>query len=140
MKSLIFLLTVFAVLSANAQITVQETPKDSVLWQASKLATLPKIRVGEVEGTNFYTIYYRNAKYTHITDVKYIMTGELESTIYFYETCLAAVAEDKEFIVTIGNESIHISKSMGSTMIWTDVGYFYLTKKQLDSILLILKK
>jgi len=140
MKNLLFLFCALIGFSINAQITVQETPKDSVLWQPSKLITLPKIRVGFIDSTSYYTIFYRNAKYTHITDVKYINTGELESTISFYETCLLVINNDKEYVVTLPNETVYLSKSVGTVLLWTDRGYFNLTKKQLESILTALKQ
>jgi hypothetical protein len=80
-------------------------------------------------------MYYKNAKYTSITDIDYISIGDLETTKQFFGLCKTVVSEGKEFNITLGKESILLKKSMGSVVIWKSSSYFYLTEKQIDSIL-----
>ena len=135
MKKLLFILVLLSASMVNAQLVVKEAAKDTVIWQASKLQTVPKIVKYYTEATENYTIFYRNAKYTQITDIDYISIGDTETTKQFFELCKTVLAEGKEFNITVGNTSLMLSKSMGSVMIWKSNSYFYLTAKHVDTIL-----
>jgi len=140
MKNL-FLLVAFltTALFSNAQLVVKEAAKDTVVWQASKMTTVPKIVKFTLQGEDNYTIYYRNAKYTSITDIDYISIGDKETAIQLFELCSTVLLEDKQYNVSLDRTDYSISKSMGSVMIWSSVSYFFLSKKQIDSILETLK-
>jgi hypothetical protein len=138
MKKLLIILVLLSAFSVNAQLIVKEAAKDSIVWQTSKLQALPQLMMFKTEGLNSYTMYYKNAKYTSITDIDYISIGDLETTKQFFGLCKTVVSEDKEFNITLGKESILLKKSMGSVVIWKSSSYFYLTEKQIDSILLSL--
>lgn len=135
MKKLLFITILLSAFMTNAQIVIKEAPKDTVIWQATKLSTVPKIVRFEVEGEYSYTIYYKNAKYTAITDIDYLTTGDLETTKQFYELCKTVLAEDKEYNIEMDNKSILIKKSLGNVMIYTSISHFYLSEKQVTSIL-----
>jgi hypothetical protein len=138
MKKLLIILVLLSAFSVNAQLVVKEAAKDSIVWQTSKLQALPQLMMFKTEGLNSYTMYYKNAKYTSITDIDYISIGDLETTKQFFGLCKTVVSEDKEFNITLGKESILLKKSMGSVVIWKSSSYFYLTEKQIDGILLSL--
>jgi len=138
MKKLLFILVLLSAFSVNAQLVVKEAAKDTTIWQPSKLQTLPKLIRFTTEELVSYTMYYKNAKYTSITDIDYITIGDLETTKQFFGLCKSVVSEGKEFNLTLGKESIMLKKSMGGAMIWKSGSYFYLTDKQIDSILLSL--
>jgi len=138
MKKLLFILVLLGASNVNAQLVVKEAAKDSIVWQTSKLQALPQLMMFKTEGLNSYTMYYKNAKYTSITDIDYISIGDLETTKQFFGLCKTVVSEDKEFNITLGKESILLKKSMGSVVIWKSSSYFYLTDKQIDGILLSL--
>jgi hypothetical protein len=136
MKKLLFILVSVAALNVNAQLVVKEAPKDTTIWQESKSAILPKIIRFSTEGVHSYTIYYKNAKYSSITDINYFTTGDLETTKQFFQLCKSVVTEDKEYSITLGKKDVSLRKSSLSTVwIWTDGSYFYLSGKQIDSIL-----
>jgi hypothetical protein len=135
MKKLLFIALAIVSINANAQLVVKEAAKDTVIWQATKLATVPKIVKFTVEGEHSYTIYYRNAQYTAITDIDYLTTGDLQTSIQFFELCKQVLAEDKEYNVELDNKSISLKKTMGNVMIWTAGSYFYLSEKNIISIL-----
>jgi hypothetical protein len=139
MKNLILILFALITLNANAQLVVKEAAKDTVVWQASKLTILPKIMKFQSDDVESYAIYYRNAKYTSITDIDYITTGDLETSIQFYELCQSVINDDKEYNLELDGKNILLKKSMGSAWIWMDGSYFYLNSKYLTSILEALK-
>lgn len=140
MKNLIlFLAFVLTTLFVNAQLVVKEAAKDTVVWQASKMTTVPKIVKFTLSGEDNYTIYYRNAKYTSITDIDYISIGDKETALQFFELCASVAVEGKDYNVSLDRKDFSLSKSMGSVMIWSSLSYFYLSKKQIDSIVETLK-
>jgi hypothetical protein len=135
MKKLLIILVLLSAFSVNAQLVVKEAAKDTTIWQPSKLQNLPKLIRFKTDDLESYTMYYKNAKYTSITDIDYISIGDLETTKQFFGLCKTVVSEGKEFNITLGKESILLKKSMGSVVIWKSSSYFYLTEKQIDSIL-----
>ena len=138
MKKLLIILVLLSAFSVNAQLVVKEAAKDSIVWQTSKLQALPQLMMFKTEDLNSYTMYYKNAKYTSITDIDYISIGDLETTKQFFGLCKTVVSEGKDFNITLGKVSIMLKKSMGSVVIWKSSSYFYLTEKQIDGILLSL--
>jgi len=139
MKNLILILFALITLNANAQLVVKEAVKDTLIWQASKLTVVPKIMKFQSDELESYTIYYRNAQYTAITDIDYFTTGDLQTTIQFYELCQKVIDEDKEYNLELDGKTIVIQKSMGAAFIWMRDSYFYLNSKNLTSILEALK-
>jgi hypothetical protein len=139
MKNLILIVLALITLNANAQLVVKEAAKDTVVWQASKLTVIPKIMKFTVDSIDSYTIYYRNATYTTITDIDYFSTGDLKTTIEFYELCQKVINEDKEYNLELDGKIIIVQKSMGAAFIWMRDSYFYLNSKNLTSILEALK-
>jgi glucose dehydrogenase len=136
MKKLLVILVSMMALNVNAQLVVKEAPKDTTIWQESKLSVLPKIIRFSTQDIHSYTIYYKNAKYSSITDINYISIGDLETTRQFFQLCKSVLTEDKEYSITVGKENINLRKSsLNSVWIWTDGSYFYLSGKQIDSIL-----
>jgi len=135
MKKLLVILVSVVALNVNAQLVIKEATKDTVIWQATKLSPVPKIIKYGADSAASYTIYYRNAKYTTITDVDYIRTGDLETTIQFYELCQSVINDDKEYNLELDGKTIVLRKSMGAAFIWINDSYFYLNSKYLISIL-----
>jgi hypothetical protein len=132
MKKILILIITLSAINASAQLVVNESPKDSLIWQASKLYTVPKI----IKMGGRYVIYYRNAKYTHITDVDYIVTGDRETSVQFYELCKSVIKDDKEFNLELDGKRIILKKgTMGTVMVWTDGSFFYLSEKYINAIL-----
>lgn len=135
MKKLLFILVLLSAFSTNAQLVVKEAPKDTVIWQVNRLTPVPKLVRFTTEELVSYTMYYKNAKYTQITDIDYISIGDLETTKQFFELCKTVLEEGKEYNVTLGSESISLKKSSIYIMIWKSNSYFYLTKRYVDDIL-----
>ena len=137
MKKLILTLTIALVsIISNAQLVVKEAGKDTVIWQATKLASVPKIVKFTIDSLDSYTIYYNNAKYSTITDIDYLTTGDLETTIQFYELCKSVAETGKEYNIELDGKTWILSKgTMGLVMIWSKNSYFYLSTKYLNAIL-----
>ena len=135
MKKLLVILVSLVALNVNAQLVVREAAKDTVIWQLSKLNTVPKLVKFSSEEADSYTIYYRNAQYSTITDIDYITTGDLETTKQFFELCKTVVTTGKEYNLELDGKNITLSKTMGSTMIYMKNSYFYLAEKSITAIL-----
>ena len=139
MKNLILIALTVLSFNGYSQIVVKETPKDTIIWQQSKILTLPKLMRFSFDTEYSYVIYYKNAKYPSITDINYITTGDLETSKQFFELCKSVIVEDKQFSIDMDNKSISLQKSLGAVMVYMSSSYFYLTTKQIDSILEKLK-
>jgi len=139
MKNLILIALTVLSFNGYSQIVVKETPKDTIIWQQSKILTLPKLMRFSFDNEFSYVIYYKNAKYPSITDINYITTGDLETSKQFFELCKSVIVEDKQFSIDMDNKSISLQKSLGAVMVYMSSSYFYLTTKQIDSILEKLK-
>jgi hypothetical protein len=139
MKNLILIALTVLSFNGYSQIVVKETPKDTIIWQQSKLINLPKLVRFSFDNEFSYVIYYKNAKYSSITDINYITTGDLETTKQFFELCKSVIVDDKEFSIDMDKKSISLQKSLGAVMVYMSNSYFYLTEKQIDLILEKLK-
>lgn len=139
MKNLILIALTVLSFNGYSQIVVKETPKDTIIWQQSKILTLPKLMRFSFDTEYSYVIYYKNAKYPSITDINYITTGDLETSKQFFELCKSVIVEDKQFSIDMDNKSISLQKSLGAVMVYMSSSYFYLTEKQIDLILEKLK-
>jgi hypothetical protein len=135
MKKLVFVLLTLVTFNVTAQLVVKEAAKDTVIWQLSKLNPVPKLVRFKLEDVESYTIYYKNAQYTAITDIDYISIGDSATTRQFFELCKQVIAEDKEYNVELDNKDISLRKTLGTVMIYTSGSYFYLSDKNLTAIL-----
>ena len=139
MKNLILIALTVLSFNGYSQIVVKETPKDTIIWQQSKLVSLPKLVRFSFDNEFSYVIYYKNAKYSSITDINYITTGDLETTKQFFELCKSVIVDDKEFSIDMDKKAISLQKSLGAVMVYMSSSYFYLTEKQIELILEKLK-
>jgi len=129
----------------------------SAFSQIQVLETKESVKIGEVNGyrfvasleytkgdadMNFYTLMYRNFEYNSITDIKYVCFESTEEELNgFYDLIKNRFSEikDAEKKVMLGKAlvSIHTSKPNNYLSIWVaesdnGIGYFQITKKQLD--------
>jgi hypothetical protein len=135
MKKLTILFALAFGMNVNAQITVKEkTVKDSVIWK-SLTAPLPKLVEFKGEEYQSLVFYFKNAEYTTLTDVEYFTLGDKETANEFFGLCLQSFEEKKKIELDLSGESITIQKGVGTIIITTRKGYFYLTKKQVENII-----
>ena len=119
----------FVATNAVAQLEVNEQ-KDSTLYERTG-AFQPHLSIMVFESGN-HTIYFKNAKYTHITDIQYVSIGSKENLKQLMELCIKSCDEGKEFktdlyIVDRQNKKI--------ATIWTTNGHFYISTKEAQEIL-----
>lgn len=137
MKKL-FLLLVLSASTAHSQIVVKETAKDSVIWY-SKLTGLPKLIHFYGTDTDRYTLFYKNLEYQYITDVDYISLGSKESTIEFFNVLKQTLEEKKEVNFELDGKTWFLKTGSKMAMMSSSGTNFYLTEKNLNNILELLK-
>jgi len=122
----------------NGQIVVKETAKDSVVWN-NKLMGLPKLVNFYTTEESRYTIYYQNGKYTTITDIDYISLGDRETTIQFFTILQDVLTNGEKVTIELDGKMWIIDKAMSNVSIWSSTTMFYLTKKNVETILATFK-
>jgi len=138
MKKLVLTLGVaLASYTSGAQIVVKETAKDSVVWYY-KLVGLPKLLCFYSSENTIYTIYFQNSKYTQIRDIQYLTIGDLATTKEFFNILLKVADGSEDVTIELDNATWIISKSMGNISIWSRYESFYLSKKNVETILSLL--
>jgi hypothetical protein len=121
-------------LNASSQIVVRQETKDSTVWY-SKLSGLPKLIHFYGDEYSSYTLYYKNAKYQYINDVKYISLGDKETAIEFFNMVMNTIKTGDKLSIELNGELIIISKSFNTAYIYTDSSSFMISNKQVDNIL-----
>ena len=133
MKNLILIIGMFVATNAAAQLEVQEQ-KDSTMWErVSRLSPHLSIMVFEDDR---HTIYFKNLKYQHITDIQYLSIGSKENLIQLLELCVKSCEESKEFKTDL---YVVDSQNKKMAMVWITKGYFYISYKEAYEVLRILK-
>jgi hypothetical protein len=121
-------------LKANSQIVVREEAKDSVVWY-SKLAGLPKLVHFYGEEYSSYTLYYKNSKYQHITDIKYLSLGDKESAQQFFNIVKKTIQNGNKISLEINGELFIVSKSFNTAFVYGSSSSFMISKKQIENVL-----
>jgi hypothetical protein len=119
------------------QIVVRESVKDSVVWD-NKLTGLPKLINYYTSEYNSYSLHYKNAKYTTITDIDHISLGDKKTTIQFFEILKDVIDSEEKVTIELDGKIWIISKSMGSVYVWSEFSSFFISKKNLESVLILL--
>jgi hypothetical protein len=138
MKKLFLTLGLGLSLSAYSQIVVREAAKDSVVWK-NKLAGLPKLIHFYGDDMKDYTIYYQNGRYQHITDINYISLGEKEGALEFFNILKQAGESGKEITFDLDKKTWYVRSNANLVHIWSSGTQFFLTKKNIETILESLK-
>lgn len=135
MKKVILTIALFAAFGVNAQLKVEENQmKDTVVWRATGMSSLPSLRKYTMDDQSEYTFFYQNAKYTTITDVNYLHIGSPEDTKQFFDILLDVALNGKEYTLELDGKRWLIGKSAMYVSVWSEYTSFYLTKKQIENI------
>jgi len=127
MKKIILTLGLFMSMGTFAQLEVS-TSESTVLYQNIQSTKLVEFNS---DGNVFYALYYRDTKYTYITEIKYISLRNKEEVIQFLELS-EKVLETKEKFST---SKYSLSKVMGSVLvIGKNGGTFYMTKNVIEKL------
>lgn len=134
MKKAILTIAMFTALGANAQMTVKESVKDSVVWQATKLSTVPQLVQYSLEGVEDYTLFYQNGKYATLVDINHVSLGNKEDAKQFFDLLYDVCLTGKEYTIELDGKTWFISKAVNYALVWSEYTQFALTKKQLESV------
>lgn len=124
MKQLILILLIS--FNATSQLEVNST--SDVKMYSDRTGT--SLHQFIIEKDTSYALYFRNVKYQYITDVQYITLDNIEEVHQLLDLCLDVIENKSEYQTS----KYILSKYMGSVRVWTDRGYFYMTKKQISKI------
>lgn len=141
-KVILTIATAFLTFSMNAQITIKVEPNHEVVWQGTKLSSVPNLTALEFNGDTSYVIYYKNGEYTHIVDIDFLDLGDKETAIQFFGILkeVSAGANGNKATLEIGGETWRITKYSWTVQVYRSGSFFYLTAKQVDAILETLSK
>jgi hypothetical protein len=129
MKNLILIIGMFVATSAMAQMEVNQV-KDSTVYERTGIAQ-PHFSIMMLDEAN-YTIYFRNAKYTHIVDIQYLNIGTKGNLKQLLELCIKACVENADF----QTEKYMVDRyTKKIARVWTEIGYFYIQTKECQAIL-----
>lgn len=135
MKKLILTIAIAVTgVMATAQIEVKTQAKTDVVWQATKLSNVPNITAFISEGDSTYALYYRNVEYQYIVEIDYIPFNSKDEVLQFRDLCLSVANGGDNMVVDINGETFSITKSSWTVMVRKSGSFFYLSKKQLESI------
>ena len=135
MKKLILTIAIAVTgVMATAQIEVKTQAKTDVVWQATKLSNVPNITAFISDEDSTYALYYRNAEYQYIVEIDYIPFNSKDEVLQFRDLCLSVANGGDNMIVDINGETFSITKSSWTVMVRKSGSFFYLSKKQLESI------
>jgi hypothetical protein len=134
MKKAILTIAMFTALGATAQMTVKESVKDSVVWQYTKLSTVPQLVQYSLEGIEDYTLFYQNGKYTTLVDINHVSLGSKEDAKQFFDLLYDVCLTGKEYTIELDGKTWFISKAVNYALVWSEYTQFALTKKQLESV------
>lgn len=137
MKKL-FLLLLLSAGTAHSQIVVKESTKDSIVWY-SKLTGLPRLNHFYDSKSDWYTLYYKNLQYQYITDINYIHLGSKETAVEFFTILKQALDEEKELTFDLDGKTWFLKTGYKMATMSSSGTSFYLTNKNLDKILELLK-
>lgn len=132
-KVILTLATAFLTFSMNAQITIKAEPKTEVVWQATKLSSVPNVTMFDVNGDMSYALYYKNAEYQHITDIDYINLGNKETALQFFEILKDVCSSGNNVIIDLDGHTWTISKMSYMVSVYRSGSFFYLTRKYVES-------
>ena len=127
MKKAILILALAVTGIVNAQLEVTTKKTDSTIYDRLGLSV---VEFYEGSDTSF-VIYYRNAKYTHITDVQYLTIGSRENLRQLLDLSIDVMDNNTEY-----KTSLYIldRATKKAARVWTDRGYFYLQRKDKENI------
>lgn len=132
MKNLIVsFITIFLSLSINAQVTKTTSTAVDVFKDGTFSLTKFKVK----DSLYYYALYYQNEEYKHIVSIEYVSFIKREDVIDFFTIVLEAFDTADQMTVTLNRKPIYIQRLITTVYIAPNVGFFTMTKKQVQDIL-----
>lgn len=127
MKKAILILALALTGGVNAQLEVNTQKTDSTIYDRIGLSVVEFYKGSDTT----FVIYYRNAKYTHITDIQYLSIGSRENLRQLLDLSIDVIDNNTEY-----KTSLYIldRATKKAARVWTDRGYFYLVRKDKENI------
>jgi hypothetical protein len=128
MKNLVLVLALAISTGTFAQLEVQKAPETVIHYKNISLTSLIEFRS---DSTSHFAIYYRNAKYQHITDIKYLSFSNRAELDQFFELSLKVIDTKEEFRTS----KYSLKKMMKNVFVINENGsYFYLSGKAIGKM------
>jgi hypothetical protein len=139
-KIIIVVVVILFNLTASSQLTAKKE-NSTIIGQYAKFGTIyAELGAKTTDSNTSYYLSYRNLKYSYITDIQTINFEGDDNIVNQLYNVLNSLISSKETQANfaLGNEDMTVSKinimGINSLKIYTEFGFFYLTKKQLDKL------
>ena len=131
-KLLLSVTTMFVALTINAQVSREQSSTTVDLYKGSNSISFTQFARSS---DTTYALYFQNREYQHIVSLEYISMRSKKDAIDFLTIVLEAFETEESLTVTVGNQSIYMSKGLGGMYIAKGGAYFILTRRQAEEIL-----
>jgi hypothetical protein len=131
-KLLLIATTMFVALVINAQVSREQSSTTVDLYKGSNSISFTQFARSS---DTTYALYFQNREYQHIVSLEYISMRSKKDAIDFLTIVLEVFESDQALTVTVGNQSIYMSKGLGGMYIAKGGAYFILTRRQAEEIL-----
>lgn len=132
-KQILIIATALLSLNTFGQISVKESAQSDKVW-SSFTRTQHVVRFVQESDTS-YTFYYKNFKYSHITDIQYFTIGSKEDVNGFLDLIQDVIDNKKEYDITLpSGDRISLQKTLNSCYVYTSKGFTYFDKNQIEKL------
>jgi len=132
-KLLLIATTMFVALVINAQVSREQSSTTVDLYKGSNSISFTQFARSSADTT--YALYFQNREYQHIVSLEYISMRSKKDAIDFLTIVLEVFETEEALTVTVGNQSIYMSKGLGGMYIAKGGAYFILTRRQAEEVL-----
>lgn len=135
MKKILLLFSLLVSMGVTAQVQVYETKTDVLYKSVMMNQELVKNTLGD---NIHYAFYFKNSEYTHIVDIQSISFNSVTDVKDFFTIAYKAIEEKKEYVLSVGQETVLLKFKSGVVEIFTTHGWCWMNKRQIDELLVSL--
>ena len=134
MKNLILVIAIaLTPIVSNAQIKVSTTKTVDIYKTPLGQHTLTKT---VIDSSDHYTFFFRDMKYTTITEIKYLSFKDKEEVSQFFTIVGTVITSAEDVILNMNDELVSVKNyNKGAAMIFYKSGWFFFSTKQTDELL-----
>lgn len=134
MKKLIFtVMILFIALTINAQVSREQTSTTTDLYRGLNSISFTQFVRNSADTS--YALYFQNREYQHIVSIEYISLKSKKDAVDFFTIILEVFNTNEALTISVGSQSIYMSKGLGGMYIAKGGAYFVLTKNQVEKML-----